>query len=180
MILRKLILLVTAVWLFPPAAHLPGQEQGARGRNKRIFVVPRPGPVVIDGKLDDWDLSGQIGVYMTRETSEMQSARIALMYDDQALYVSGVVRDPTPMVNRHDPLVEGDRAWNADAVQLRLCLDPKLGYPIPQSWPVKPSDKLVHLLLWYYTDRQEPNLQLAYGMNLRSAEGRIPQGGRAA
>ena len=28
--------------------------------NQRLFVVPAPGPVTIDGKLDDWDLSGEI------------------------------------------------------------------------------------------------------------------------
>lgn len=29
-------------------------------RNQRIFVVPAPGPVTIDGDLKDWDLSGEI------------------------------------------------------------------------------------------------------------------------
>jgi hypothetical protein len=126
----KITVLVAGAWLFLLAVPLNAQEQGGSGRNSRIFVVPRPGKVIIDGKLDDWDLSGQIRVCVSQETSAMQSARIALMYDDQALYVSGVVRDPTPMMNRHDPKVHGDRGWNADAFQLRLCLNPKAAYPI--------------------------------------------------
>ncbi|MRR52536.1 MAG: hypothetical protein EG825_16800 [Rhodocyclaceae bacterium] len=69
-------------------------EQGGRARNKRIFIVPRPGPVAVDGKLDDWDLSGQIEIYVTKETAATMSARIAAMYDAEALYLSGNFRDP--------------------------------------------------------------------------------------
>jgi hypothetical protein len=160
--------LLTLAGVLLSAAALEAQEQGARGRNKRIFVVPRPGPVVIDGDLGEWDLSGQILVYVAPETSAMHSARLALMYDDQALYVGGVVRDPTPMMNLHDPAVSGESAWDADAFQLRLCLDPRLGYPLNEGQAftpaARPNDRLVHLLLWYYTDRKEPNLQLSYGM----------------
>lgn len=48
------------------------------GRHKKIYAVPPPGKVIIDGKLDDWDLSGQILMYVVSETSEMQSARVRL------------------------------------------------------------------------------------------------------
>jgi DNA-binding beta-propeller fold protein YncE len=172
-----LMALVSALLLSAP---LQAQEQGARGRNKRIFVVPRPGPVVIDGKLDDWDLSGQILVYVAPETSAMHSARIALMYDAEALYVSGVVRDPTPLMNRHDPKVDGEKAWDADAFQFRLCLNPKAGYPINEGQAntpdAKPNYQLVHLLLWYFTDEKEPNLQLSYGMTYSPPKASYPKG----
>jgi hypothetical protein len=173
---RKLAALLGMTWLFLLAGPLGAEEQGARGRNKRIFVVPRPGPVVIDGDLRDWDLSGQIWVYAAPQTSEMQSIKVALMYDDEALYVSGIVRDPTPMMNRHDPWVSGDKAWNADALQLRLCLDPKLGYPLQQAVPPRPNDRLVHMLLWYYSERREPNLQLTYGMTYSPPKAGYPMG----
>lgn len=175
---RTITVLVTVAWPLLTAAPLGAQEQGVRGRNARIYVVPRPGPVAVDGRLDDWDLSGQIRVYLDPETSAMQSARVALMYDEQALYISGVVRDRTPLMNRHDPRVNGATAWNADAFQLRLCLDPGLGYPIDeaQGRNAKPNDRLVHLLLWYYTDRQEPNLQLSYGMTYSPPKAGYPNG----
>jgi hypothetical protein len=177
---RTTTAIVSAAAVLFLAAVLNAQEQGARGRNKRIFVVPRPGPVVIDGKLDDWDLSGQILVYVAPETSAMHSARIALMYDEAALYVSGVVRDPTPLRNRHDPKVAGDKAWDADAFQLRLCLNPKLGYPLHEGQAftpaARPNDQLVHLLLWYYTDDEEPNLQLSYGMTYSPPRANYPRG----
>jgi len=152
-------------------------QSGGRGRHKRIFVVPRPGKVTIDGKLDDWDLSGQIWMYVTRQTAEMQSARFAMMYDEQALYVSAEVRDPNPMMNRHDPLVDPDRAWDADACHLRMVLDPAQGYPVNQgTYNPVPNDQMVHMILWYYTDRKEPNLHLSYGMDYAPPKSGYPKG----
>ena len=158
--------------LFIAAEALPA-EQGGRGRNKRIYVVPRTKPVTVDGKLDDWDLSGQILICVTQESSEMQSAKVAMMYDDQALYVCGELRDPSPMMNKHDPKVDADRAWDADAFQLRMALDPKMGFPINVAGA---NDQLVHMLLWYYTDRKEANLQFAYGMTYAPPKSGWPQG----
>jgi hypothetical protein len=151
------------------------RAQSGRGRHKRLFAVPRPGPVTLDGRLDDWDLSGRILVYVIRETSEMQSARFALMYDADALYLAAAVRDPSPMMNRHDPRVDGHKAWDADACQFRMVLDPAQGYPVRQSSfnPVD-NDQMAHLTLWYYTDRKEPNLQMHFGMGYK-----LPKAGYA-
>lgn len=140
-------------------ASLSALADTGLGRHKKVYAVPVPGKVAIDGKLDDWDLSGQIFMYVVSETSEMQSARCALMYDAEALYISGVVRDPSPMMNRHDPNVDPDRAWDADVCQIFMSLDPALGYPIHKSsFNKDESDKMCTLMLWYYTDRKEPNL----------------------
>src|SRR5262249_9199717 len=83
-------------------------------------------------------------------------------------------------LNRHDPKVDGDRAWDADAFQFRLCLNPKLGYPVNEGQAytsaAKPNDQLVHLLLWYYTDHKEPNLQLSYGMTYAPPRANYPKG----
>jgi outer membrane protein assembly factor BamB len=137
-------------------------------RSKRIFVVPRPGPVTIDGRLDDWDLSARLWTYITLERAEITSAHTALMYDDEALYIAGDVKDPTPMMNRHDPRVDPHKGWDADSFQFRIVLDAS------QGWPVRGNksdgthnDQLCHMLLWYYTDRQEPCLQIMYGMDYR-------------
>ena len=86
---RTTTTLVALASVLLPAGPAHSQEQGARGRNARVFVVPRTRPVVLDGRLDDWDLTGQILVYVAPETSAMQSARVALMYDADALYVGG-------------------------------------------------------------------------------------------
>jgi len=142
--------------------------EGARGRHKRMYAVPCPGKVAIDGKLDDWDLSAQIFTCVIEETAEMQSAKFALMYDKDALYLSGDVRDPSPLMNRHDPRVDGDKGWDADACQFRLILDPAQGYPVNQaSFNPVDNDQMAHLTLWYYTDRKEACLQVHVGMNYK-------------
>jgi len=139
-----------------------------RGLHKKIYAVPAPGKVRIDGSLDDWDLSGQLRMYVMQETSEMQSARFAIMYDAEAVYLSGVVRDPSPMMNRNDPKVNGDKGWDADACQFRMILDSGLGYPVNQSTEkAVDNDQMAHLILWYYTDRKEPCLQMHYGMTYK-------------
>jgi hypothetical protein len=53
------------------------------------------------------------------------------------------------------PRPDGDRAWDADALQFRLTLDPSLGYPPAKQTTsdANTSDQILHLLIWHYTDR---------------------------
>ena len=150
-------------------------------RNNRIFVVPRPGPVVIDGELNDWDLSGEIFSYVSEPTKDAMNAYTAMMYDADALYISARIADDTPMKNRWDPAVNPDFGWDGDSFQMRLSLDPKLGYPINIGWgngDMK-SDALVHMTMWYFTDAKQPVLHCKYGMNYHDApdypKGIVPQ-----
>jgi len=152
----------------------PPSDNG-RGRHKQLYAVPVPGSVVIDGKLNDWDLSAQIEMFVVEATRSTQSGRFALMYDEQALYLSGDVNDPTPMMNRHDPEANANFAWDADSCQFRLTIDPAVGYPInAQVWNYGEGkardtrDDITHLLLWHYTDDQTANLQMHLGMTYRS------------
>lgn len=130
---------------------------GRRGFHQKVYVVPAPKKVTIDGKLNEWDLSGQILISVADETAEMQSSRFAMMYDKDALYVSAIVKDPSPLLNRHDPKVEPGRAWDADACQIYLTTDPSLGYPIQKGGGAN-YPGMMDMYLWYYTDRQEPAL----------------------
>ena len=167
------LLLSASLWCLPTTAHA---EQGGLARHKRMFAVPRPGPVKIDGKLDDWDLSGQIEMFVIEATRRTQSGKFALMYDDQALYVSGDVNDTTPMMNRHDPKVDPDKGWDADSCQFRIVVDPKAAYPVQEdqfryegrNGPKDLRDDIVHLTMWYFTDAKEANLQMHVGMSYRS------------
>ncbi len=132
-----------------------------------MYAVPAPAKVTIDGNLNDWDLSGQILTFVQSETADMQSARFAVMFDSKNLYLSAVVRDTTPMMNRHDPAAEGDKGWNGDACQFRISVNPTLPYPLPFSTYAqtgKDNPAPTHLTLWYYTDKHEPVLQIAHSM----------------
>jgi hypothetical protein len=152
---------------------LPVRSEIGRGRHKRVFSVPAPDEVTIDGQLDEWDLSGQILIYVLPQTRESQSANFALMYDEDALYVGAEVKDPNPMMNRHDPKVEPGRGWDADACQIRLALAPDMGFPLNYGKGDKQAN-VAHLTLWHYTDAGKPCMQMQYGF-YRSPE-RWPSG----
>ena len=95
-------------------------------------------------------------MYVMSETAETRSARFAMMYDKDALYLSGVVRDPIPMMNRHDPKVDAGNSWNGCSWQLRLSVDPAKGYPVTDNTGCgSDNPKLLLMTFWYYTDRQE-------------------------
>jgi len=127
--------------------------------------------VVIDGDLGDWDLSGEIYSYISEPTKEIMNAYTALMYDRDALYIAARIADPTPMLNRWDPAVNPDFGWDGDSFQLRLSLNPQLGYPVNIGWGQgdMASDNVVHMTLWYYTDAKTPVLHMKYGMNFHDA-----------
>ena len=140
--------------------------------NQRLFIVPAPGKVTVDGDLGDWDLSGEILTYVVEASMAYQSAKTAMMYDREALYISSRVADPTPLLNKADPAVNPDFGWDGDAFQFRLCLDPGLGYPLKiGGYDRTPSEMLVHMTLWYFTDKQLPVLHLKYGMDFHDAHG---------
>ena len=139
-------------------------------RNDSVVVVPAPRTVAIDGDLKDWDLSGAIDCAYEESLKPKFTLRFAAMYDSGALYLAAHFVDDSPMMNRHDPKVEPNLGWAGDCLQVRLASDPKLGWPLAlsefsaqQSDPRAKSDRLCHLTMWHFTDRQEPVLQIQYG-----------------
>ncbi len=127
-------------------------------RHDRILIVPAPQRVVIDGNLNDWDLSGAIECVFDKALKPRFTVTIAAMYDPQNLYIAAHFVDDTPLLNRHDPEVEPDRGWDGDCLQVRLCSDPKAPYPLPDM----ENERVCHLTMWFYTDKQLPCLHIAY------------------
>ena len=84
-----------------------------------IDILPAPGKVSIDGKIDDWDLSGGIFVL-----SDVESLRddygvwFHLMYDNDNLYVLARWNDPTPLNNPGSS--KGDMGFMGDCLQVRF------------------------------------------------------------
>lgn len=182
-LMRWLVLCVCLVCLFD--VH---DAQASRGRYNRQYAVPAPGTVVIDGDLSEWDRSAEIEFFVVPETRESQAVKISVMFDEQALYLGGIVRDNSPMMNRHEPNASGDKGWDADSIQFRLVTDASAGYPLQETvWKYrlknpdgKPytraqmqamdqRDDVVHLTMWHYTDKQLPVLQMYKGLTYRSA-----------
>ena len=57
-----------------------GSDSG-RGRHKQFYVVPTPGVVAIDGRLDDWDLSGQIEMFVVEGISTSVPLHLRILED---------------------------------------------------------------------------------------------------
>jgi hypothetical protein len=166
----RFILLVALALLAVLAAL--AEEGNGWCLHQQMYAVPAPKKVVIDGKLDDWDLSGAIDAYVMPETRETQNARFALMFDRQALYVGAIIRDPTPLQNHNAPETEGHKGWDGDSMQFRICVDPAHKYPPSDMTWLKEHDlTLVSLTLWQYTERTEPVLVAQRGMGYEPMPG---------
>lgn len=128
---------------------------GMQTDNRGIHAVPVPGRVVIDGMLDDWDLSGQVLIcYDVERLKDVYSGRVAMMYDDSALYVSVHWKDPVPMGNTHDPHFQAGKGWAGDCLQLRI-----------------KTDRICHVTAWCFADRTEPFINIEYGKDLNEPFG---------
>jgi len=154
--MRQLLIILVSVAVL--AAGATAQEH----RSDRVMAVPAAKPPAIDGDLADWDLSGAVESFYDEALRSRFALSFALMYDAEALYIGARFVDDSPLVNRHDPAVEPNLGWAGDCLQVRLCSDPAAEYPLRAS----NSDRICHLTMWHYTDKNLPVLQIAYGMDM--------------
>ncbi len=90
--------------------------------NQVLRVLPAPGKVTIDGKTDDWDLSG--GIFACGEVEHLRDKYAVwfhAMYDADNVYLLARWIDPTPLNN---PEMRGGHGWNGDCLQVRFILFP--------------------------------------------------------
>jgi len=158
-----------AAWLACLQAH---HASAAQTSNYELRAVPVPGRVTIDGKLDDWDLSGGILMcYDTETLLDTNSVRAYLMYDSTYLYAAFHFKDRTPMINHVDPKVEWEKGWRSDCVQLRFWTDAEK--------PIGPGGAMItHVDCYYFTDEQRPTACVnRHDISRRAAglEGRISE-----
>lgn len=138
-----------------------------------IHILPAPGAMVIDGDLQDWDMSGAITLSLDEASKKTMSVRAMMMYGADALYIAGIMRDPTPMVNNYSFTDEVWSSWNADAVQVRLTANPEL----KSQWcmwqaaevPAEAQQSICHLTLWYSTRDKQAGCYIAYGLGFTGA-----------
>jgi anti-sigma factor RsiW len=143
-------------------------------RMSSLDIVAAPGRVTIDGDLSDWDLSGVFEARCAEPFAESYFVDGSMMYDEQQLYVAAEVGDPMPMRNVIGPNIDPWSAWMGGSVQLRLSTDRTFGWPLKAKRPTfrgeasvqDTSDRVVHLTLWYFQPREQPCLEIRYGMNL--------------
>ena len=107
---------------------------------------------VIDGKLDDWDLSGEEVCWNAEEYADEEYAKLAFMYDDANFYVSvrmGLRDHDYTNANR-----PADRYWYGDCIQLRMCTDPAQPHPLHKV----DTERILAVNIWKNTKTGEDNL----------------------
>ncbi|MGB2999062.1 MAG: hypothetical protein WBC59_10595, partial [Phycisphaerae bacterium] len=114
---------------------LTGIAWATETENLGIRVLPAPGKVVIDGKFDDWDLTGGILACSDAENLRDQySMWYHTMYDAENLYVLARWNDPTPLNN---PGVKGDMGFAGDCLQFRTVTTDAAG-----------KERTAHMTFW--------------------------------
>jgi len=90
--------------------------------NSEILVLPAPGPVTVDGKTDDWDLSAGVFSYNDPQVAARHSVWTHLMWDAKGVYLLGRYRDDTPFVNATKG-IDFSKSWLGDCYQARVIFD---------------------------------------------------------
>jgi hypothetical protein len=146
-----------------------------KARHESIQIVPAPAGIVIDGSLADWDLSGRFSSACEPPWSEFYNLQGAMMFDDEHLYIGGIVADPFPMRSTVSPAVDRELYGGGGCVALRISTDRRVGWPVRARGEYSPkprellpedrNDRLTFVVLWYYAAEQLPCLHLKYGMD---------------
>lgn len=124
--------------------------------------------ISMDGDLSDWKREAFVLLYPDSERRDRYSVRVAFAYDEHGLLLAAQFRDTSPLVNNNDPRTRAERGWEGDALQIRVVADSRLEKPIP--WNKLNRDCIAHLSMWCFTDRNEPALDVRYGMNLHGVK----------
>jgi len=156
-------------------ATLPTVSQAVDFCNGVMTAVPvKDGkPPVIDGNLDDWDLSTQEPVYISTQTADTMNAEWAVMYDKDALYLSAKVTMPGRGI--YNPYNPQDGFWWGDILQVRLSSDPALPYPLDRNRD-QASTRVLHLSFWQNHLTGKSFVNINRGTNLRNGETTMPPG----
>ncbi len=119
--------------------------------NNEIQALPAPGPVVIDGKDNDWDLSAGIWSYNDPTLVNKYSVWTHLMWDEKGVYLLGRYADLSPMKNatRGEDFIQ---SWQADAFQGRVIFDDKTD-----------DEHQMHINLFYSSAENAPYMIVKHG-----------------
>ena len=165
-------LAIALLGLTLPTAHLAAAPRAAAQQttNTVLRAIPATQPLVLDGRLDDWDLSGEILMCYDLETMlATHSVRAVAMYDRDGLWLSFRFKDATPMQNHVHPVHERGNGWRSDCVQLRLWADPEK--------PLGPGGgRIANVDCYWFTDQRRPVASVVFGdfgLREKGVEGRI-------
>ena len=102
---------------------LIGRAGATPTENLGLQVLPAPGPVVVDGKYTDWDLSGSVFASDNVETQRDDYAVwLCAMYDAKNLYILARFQDKTPLNNPGQTIA--NYGFAGDSLQIRTITHP--------------------------------------------------------
>ena len=158
--------------LLAPRAHALDIADGL------MMAVPTQGtPPAMDGSDTGWDLSAVEPMWAANQTMRHIHGELALNYDDQALYLHARMALPNRTYqSTNSPL---DPLWNGDEIELRLCSDPKIAYPLNINDPaVEGSDRVCHMSFWRNNNDHKSYVNIAYGGMHHNSRGKAvnPEG----
>ena len=156
-----------------------GNAAATETENVDFRILPAPGKVDIDGKLDDWDLSGSLFICSDVENCREQYASWqSAMYDAQNLYLLSRWIDTTPLNN--PGLCGSDMGFAGDCLQVRI-ITSSSGRPDAKVDDARAGQRTTHITAWRGRDGRDV-IELAYGKQLN--EGAVKdakiEGGRQA
>ena len=134
------------------APGVSGNMIGRQSQNEGILVVPAPPKVAVDGRLDEWDLSGRIWIFADKAVRRRYSAEVAAMWDKAHLYLAAKWKDPTPMYSTIDPDFNVNDGWKSDSWQMRIL-----------------TDRPLWITTWCFTPKKLPVMHVAYWKDPRNA-----------
>src|SRR4051794_34561754 len=139
--------------------------QATETENLGMKILPCPGKMTIDGKADDWDLTGGVFACGDVENAANQYAMwFHAMYDRDNLYLLVRWVDPTPMNNPGSS--KGDYGFNGDCLQVRLVTAPDVTAAGVTTNDKKANDapeaRTSHLTCWRDRDGVDV-IDIAYG-----------------
>ncbi len=151
------------------AALITSIARATETENLGMRILPAPGKVVVDGKIDDWDLSGGIFACGDAEKAAGQYAVwFHAMYDKENLYLLARWIDPTPMNNPGS--IKGDYGFNGDCLQVRIVTAPdvtaKEVADVYSKQPDASTMRTTHMTAWRDRDKLDI-IDLAYGRTFK-------------
>ncbi|HUS58985.1 MAG TPA: hypothetical protein VM141_10065, partial [Planctomycetota bacterium] len=151
----KLTAIALVLWL----AALACPALATETENIGMKILPVPGKVAVDGKFDDWDLTG--GIFAVSDVEALRDQYgvwFHAMYDNQNIYLLSRWNDPVPLNNPGSS--KGDMGFQGDCLQVRFIT----------AYGVKGQEKVSHWTCWRDRDGLDV-MDLAYGRDFN--EGNI-------
>lgn len=137
-----------------PLLVFPWGLQATQTENNTLHILPAPGAVKIDGKFDDWDLSG--GIFACDNVERLRdqfSVSFYAMSDKENLYLLAKVKDMTPL--NSDQSSKGGHGFSGDCLQVRFLA----GYKTP-------DERVSHWTCWRDRDGIDV-LDVQYGRDFK-------------